>query len=176
LWQLVSVPFDIAPRAEAHRIEFTRQTFVEPPVDFTPPTPEIVPPPVVPIPPHIGPGIVEGSAIRVRPEPTAIVRPSRTGLPMGVDRDAVPLVRIDPEYPQRELARGTEGWVQVQFSVTAAGTVRDAIVVTSEPRGVFDKAALEAIARWRYNPRVDRGVAVERVGLQTLIRFELQNQ
>ncbi len=95
---------------------------------------------------------------------------------MGVDRDAVPLVRIDPEYPQRELVRGTEGWVQVQFSVTGGGTVRDATVVASEPRGVFDEAALEAIARWRYNPRVEGGVAVERVGLQTVIRFQLQNQ
>ncbi len=176
LWQLVSVPFDSEPRAEARKIEFTRQTLVEPTVELTPPKPEIVPPPALPIPPRIGPGTAEGPAIRVRPAVAVIARPPRTGQPMGVDRDAVPLVRIDPEYPQRELVRGTEGWVQVQFSVTGGGTVRDATVVASEPRGVFDKAALEAIARWRYNPRVEGGVAVERVGLQTVVRFQLQNQ
>jgi protein TonB len=65
--------------------------------------------------------------------------------------------------------------VQVRFTVTAAGTVRDALVVASQPARVFDGAALEAVARWRYNPRVDGGVAVERVGLQALIRFTLEN-
>jgi protein TonB len=63
----------------------------------------------------------------------------------------------------------------VQFSVTAAGTVRDAAVVASEPGTLFDEAALKAIARWRYNPRVVDGMAVERVGLQTVIRFELED-
>ena len=38
---------------------------------------------------------------------------------------------------------------------------------------MFDDAALKAIARWRYNPKVEDGVAVERVGVQTVIRFQL---
>ena len=63
----------------------------------------------------------------------------------------------------------------MQFSVTATGSVRDPVVVASEPGTIFDEAALKAIARWRYNPRVESGVAVERVGLQTIIRFELEN-
>ena len=41
------------------------------------------------------------------------------------------------------------------------------------PHNFFDDAALKAIARWRYNPRVEGGVAVERVGVQTIIRFQL---
>ena len=65
--------------------------------------------------------------------------------------------------------------MRVQFSVTSIGTVRDAVVVDSEPDVVFDQAALKAIARWRYNPRVENGEAVERVGLQTLIRFTIEN-
>ena len=89
-------------------------------------------------------------------------------------RDVIPVVRVPTDYPVREQTRGIEGWVQIQFSVTATGMVRDPVVVAAEPRGVFDEAALKAIARWRYNPRVDGGVAVERVGLQTVIRFELQ--
>jgi periplasmic protein TonB len=175
LWQMVSVPFDIAPPAEARRIEFTRQIVAEPPVELTTPRPEILAPPVVPIPPRIGPGTADAAALRVQPAVAAVARPPRVGLPMGVDRDAAPLVRVDPEYPPRELARGTEGRVLVRFTVTAAGTVRDASVVSSEPRGVFDKAALDAIARWRYNPRVEGGTAVERVGLQAVIRFEVEN-
>jgi protein TonB len=76
--------------------------------------------------------------------------------------------------PARALATGVEGWVQVQFAITPTGAVRDAVVVASEPGTTFDDAALKAIARWRYNPRVDDGVAVERVGVETVIRFQLE--
>jgi protein TonB len=101
------------------------------------------------------------------------VRPKQQGLPIGVDRDTLPLVRVNPTYPPRAEQNGVEGWVQVRFTVTAAGTIRDAVVVESEPGETFDAAALEAIARWRYNPRIENGEPVERVGLQTLFRFTL---
>ena len=47
-------------------------------------------------------------------------------------------------------------------------------VVDSEPGTTFDQNSLKAIAGWRYNPRVENGEAVERVDLQTIIRFELE--
>ena len=93
----------------------------------------------------------------------------------GVDGDVIPRIRVNPDYPPAAITRNIEGWVQVRFTVTAIGTVRDAIIVASEPGTIFDDAALKAIARWRYNPRVESGEAVERVGLQTIIRFELEN-
>ena len=55
----------------------------------------------------------------------------------------------------------------------ANGDIEQPVVVGADPQGIFEDAALKAIARWRYNPRIDGGVAVERVGLQTVIRFEL---
>ena len=90
---------------------------------------------------------------------------------VGENRGVIPLVRIPPDFPP---GVNTEGWVKVQFSITLTGSVRDAFVVEGSPQGVFDAAALKAIARWRYSPKVDGGVAVESVGLQTLIHFELQ--
>jgi protein TonB len=109
----------------------------------------------------------------MRPTPEA--RPRTPGLLRGIDGEVIPIVRHPPEYTPRLLDSGTEGWVRVQFTVTSIGTVRDAVVVASEPGTSFDDAALKAIARWRYNPRVVNGEAVERVGLQTVIRFELEN-
>jgi protein TonB len=94
----------------------------------------------------------------------------------GSDRDVVPLVRIAPDYPPRALQRGIEGWVQVQFTITPTGTVKDAKVVNAEPKQMFDDAALKSIARWRYNPKIENGTAVERVGVQTIIRFQLEGQ
>lgn len=93
----------------------------------------------------------------------------------GSDRGVAPLVRVPPEYPRRALERGIEGWVHVRFTITTAGTVKDLVVVDSEPKGVFDEAATKAVMRWRYNPPVQNGVAVERVGEQTLVRFKLEN-
>lgn len=92
----------------------------------------------------------------------------------GSDRDIMPLVRINPDYPPRAQSRGIEGWVLIQFTITAAGTVRDAKVVDASPKGYFEDAALKAIARWRYNPKVQEGVAVERVGVRVRLSFNME--
>jgi protein TonB len=92
----------------------------------------------------------------------------------GSDRDIIPLVRINPDYPARAQSRGIEGWVLVQFTITPAGTVKDPFVVEAHPKGYFEDAALKAISRWRYNPKIEEGVAVERVGMRNIIRFEME--
>src|SRR5690606_40416663 len=101
---------------------------------------------------------------------------ARTGVSLsaGSDADVVPLVRIPPQYPPRAASRGVEGWVIVQFTITETGAVKDPTVVEAEPEGIFDEAALRSIVRWRYSPKVQNGVAVERVGVQTVIRFVLE--
>jgi periplasmic protein TonB len=96
-------------------------------------------------------------------------------LSAGSDRDIVPLVRINPEYPQRALTRGIEGYVTVQFTITETGSVADAVVVDASPKGMFEEAALKAIARWRYNPKVEDGKPVVRKGVQNMLRFQLEN-
>jgi len=177
LAHLVNVPFEVAPATVAKPIELKA---------VRPDTPEHTTrePRVVRKPPTLEPGLpnlnVDGvgdvivqRAIYTRP--TVDTRPGRHGLSRGLDGDVTPIVQTKPEYPARELSKGTQGWVRVQFSVTSIGTVRDAVVVDSEPAAVFDQAALKAIARWRYNPRVENGEAVERVGLQTIIRFTIEN-
>jgi protein TonB len=92
----------------------------------------------------------------------------------GGDRDAVPLVRIDPDYPMQARQRGTEGWVVVEFTVSTAGTVKDAEVVASEPGNVFDRAALNAVRKWKYNPKMQDGKPVERSGVKVRLDFEME--
>lgn len=91
----------------------------------------------------------------------------------GSDRDIVPLVRVDPEYPARAKQRGIEGWVELEFTITRVGTVQDARVLKSKPPYVFDRSALQAIRRWRYNPKIADGKAVERPGVKVRLRFDL---
>ena len=92
----------------------------------------------------------------------------------GADTDVVPLVRVDPEYPPRARQQGLEGWVDIEFTISPVGTVQDARVIGSQPTFVFDRAALKAVRRWRYNPKVEGGVAVARAGVKVRLRFELK--
>ena len=80
---------------------------------------------------------------------------------------------VPPEYPARALDRGTQGWVDIEFTVAADGTTRDAIVRAAEPAGVFDRAALQAVGRWRYEPRVVDGIVVDQ-RVEARVRFQLK--
>ncbi len=91
----------------------------------------------------------------------------------GSDRDVVPLVRIEPQYPMSAKQRGVEGWVELRFTITAVGTVADIVVTASNPGTVFNKAAVRAVSKWKYNPTIENGTAVERPGVRQRIRFEL---
>jgi protein TonB len=92
----------------------------------------------------------------------------------GSDRDVIPLVRIEPDYPPRAASRGIEGYVVVQFTITPAGTIKDPKVVEGQPEGMFDSAAIKAVSKWKYNPKIEEGVAVERRGVQVKLAFKLE--
>ena len=91
----------------------------------------------------------------------------------AADTDAVPLVRVQPTYPMRAAQRGIEGWVEIEFSIGKSGTVNDPVVVGYEPSKIFNKAALQAIRKWKYNPKIEDGKAVERPGIIVRLRFNL---
>ncbi len=92
----------------------------------------------------------------------------------GADREAMPLVRIEPEYPINARQNGIEGWAVVEFTVSAAGTVKDAVVIASEPGTVFDRAALSAVTKWKYNPKIVDDRPVERSGIKVRFDFEME--
>jgi len=90
------------------------------------------------------------------------------------DRDAQPLVRIPPQYPTQCLrgARPVET-VLVEFNVTPeGGVVSPEVVNTTNP--CFNRAALRAVQRWRYQPRIVDGVAQPRFGVRTAIDFQTE--
>lgn len=89
------------------------------------------------------------------------------------DADVIPLVRIEPTYPERALSRGTEGWVMLEFSISPQGSVQDVVVVDAEPQRVFDSAAKRAVRRWKYRPRIEDGTAVTRQGVQVVLTFRM---
>jgi protein TonB len=176
LESLTNVSFDIEA-VEATRIDFTRMRQDTETASRREEKIERELPPVTPEIPSIAlnSGDVGGNVVSLAP--TIDTGGAMTGLQLGAgsDRDVMPLVRINPDYPPRALNRGIEGWVQVQFTITEQGTVTDAIVVDSSPKNIFDEAALKAISRWRYNPKVEGGVSQARIGMQTILRFTLED-
>ena len=67
-----------------------------------------------------------------------------------------PLISSVPQYPAAAAARALAGHVDVEFTVTPAGTVENARVSGAQPRGVFDAAALAAVSRRRYPAEPER--------------------
>jgi protein TonB len=78
--------------------------------------------------------------------PLPVAAPAPEVAPSEIAR----LLAVDPLYPPSAAASGTAGFVEVGFTVTDLGHVENASVTAAEPPGVFDAAALAAIARWRY--------------------------
>jgi protein TonB len=169
LWSLVSQPVGVDETIKATRIEFSRMRHDTQAESKREEKVEREPPPAPEV-PRMSPTIA-----RVNTDLAPISLTINTGadlkLGAGADTDVIPLVRIAPEYPRRALRRGIEGWVQVQFTITPTGAVTDPKVVAADPPELFDEAAIRSILRWRYNPKIEDGVAVERVGVQTVIRF-----
>jgi len=75
----------------------------------------------------------------------------------GGTHPAVLLRNVPPRYPTTAVRANQEGWVEVTFTITPEGTVDDVKVVDAEPRHVFDRAATEAVSRWKFQPATQDG-------------------
>ena len=91
------------------------------------------------------------------------------------DGEYLPIVKVQPIYPQSALARGIEGYVIVSFTVTKQGTTKNIKVVESKPSGIFDRAAMQAAAKFKYKPRVVDGEPIDVPGVENKITFVISN-
>ena len=93
--------------------------------------------------------------------------------PSVVAENTMQRVRFEPPtYPQRAREKGTQGWVDLEFTVASDGSTHEAVIKASDPAGVFDRAALDAVARWRYQPKMVNGTVVDQ-RVKARLRFEL---
>lgn len=84
--------------------------------------------------------------------------------------------RTAPRYPIKALNKEVEGWVQVKFSIDVKGIPINTEVVSAEPVGMFENAALKALAKWRFSParNEETSLPVESSEITTKIQFRLQ--
>ncbi|MFK7915748.1 MAG: energy transducer TonB [Pseudomonadales bacterium] len=78
-----------------------------------------------------------------------------------------------PIYPAQARANGLEGEVVVRYAVNVDGVVVDPQVVSSNPEGVFDAAAVAAVASWRYAAPINDGQRVAVPEVRSVVRFRL---
>ena len=78
--------------------------------------------------------------------------------------------QVEPEYPREALLNGTSGWVRVTFDVQPDGRVDEVSVIEADPPRVFNRAAIRAVKRWRFEPSSGSGPGIRR--LERVIEFD----
>lgn len=130
------------------------------------------PPPPMPEPDFQQPDVTAGALNMAAPR----VAPNLDVKGIGgfaSDGEYLPIVKVQPQYPSRALSRGIEGYVIVEFTVTTNGSVKDPVVIESEPSSIFDNAAMKAALKFKYKPRVIDGEPVEVPGVRNKITFAI---
>ena len=114
---------------------------------------------------------------------TPIALPQSSGRPSGFPQPAqeaprrairsfarssevIPLVRIQPRYPAHAARKRLSGTVIVEFEINPDGTVANPRVVQAKPPNVFDDAAIKAILRWKFKPKIMDGKPVSQFARQ----------
>ena len=142
-----------------------RQAAAEPEAPLSVPAPPDAPADLAPASPAV-------AAVRpapARPEPGAVpeLRPDSrlpleryfTGLEVEVR--AEPLNDPPLVYPQRAYQSRIRGKVMLRILINERGGVDDVLVVESEPRGVFEAAALDSARALQFSPALRFGSRVK---------------
>lgn len=167
----------ISSERERHQLDFVRIKRNE-----TLNTEELTPE-KPPKPPEVPPEVPPQDMDSVDPNAPSIKIPApevSTNVDIGgpggmniAEGDYLPIVRVAPIYPARALSRGVEGYVDMGFTVTTAGTVKDPVVLFSTS-SLFERAATRAVLKFKYKPRVVDGVPVDVANVKTRISFQIE--
>lgn len=106
------------------------------------------------------------SAAAVQVTPAGIVPPS-------LDMRA-PSQNCGNFYPPKSVRLNEEGDVELQFTVASDGSVKNIALAKSSGHDLLDQAASQCVARWRYNPATQNGVAVE-MPWRVVVKFHIDN-
>jgi len=121
----------------------------------------------------------ESGSAEPAPEQVAVAEPPA---PAPIDvRDQTPITiseltrtrYVAPKYPRNAQRRGVSGWVDVVFTVSRDGSVRDLEIRKGDPEGVFDTSAIRAVEKWEFEPIFENGEIVEkRAGVRMMFALE----
>jgi TonB family protein len=155
------------PRPRPDRSSSPPATAVQKPLAAASAPPTTTESPAAPMPTQAAEVGTAGSAATVSVE-SAPSKPMVEAQAAATSAPLRKLVNVAPEYPVGARATGTEGWVDVKFTVNANGVPEDVQSTGAKPAGVFEAAALAAVRRWRYEP------PAAPQGVEQRLRFRLR--
>ncbi len=103
------------------------------------------------------------------PQPSVKKPPTRVRVSTGM-QEAMLIHQVKPVYPALARAARVSGSVVLQAEISKDGVIQKLQVVSGPP--LLTKAALEAVAQWRYRPTLLSGEPVE-VATQIVVNFVL---
>ncbi len=74
---------------------------------------------------------------------------------------AKPVKRTAPTYPSSELRNAQQRWVELNYVVAEDGTVIEPVVEASSGSRAFERAAINTVKRWQYEPSLQDGDPVQ---------------
>jgi len=92
------------------------------------------------------------------------------------NNEARPIVRIPPKYPMDAMRNGIQGWVRLAFDVNEIGKVVNVSVIDSQPKRIFDKAARQALRKWKYQAKSVNGKSVFQENRTVQLDFTIEQQ
>ena len=63
----------------------------------------------------------------------------------------------------------------LEYTVTKSGSVVDPVVKEAKPPGLFDRAAINAVLKYKYKPKTVSGMAIDVTGVREKIEFKLSD-
>lgn len=76
------------------------------------------------------------------------------------DRAVEPIARVQPDYPPEAFRAGQEGTVVLRVDVDASGNPGNVDIVSRSGSRDLDRAAIEAVRKWKFRPAMQGGQAV----------------
>ena len=114
--------------------------------------------------------IAEGFGIRsIYPD---FVAPKMNRGPFKIvvsDRDAQPLVRVPPVMPKNAKK---SGYCKLRFNVDFLGQPENVVAKFCTEK-LFERAAIESVEKWKYNPKIVDGRQLARFGTESRVDFRV---
>lgn len=118
------------------------------------------------------PAATERTTPRRQQDPAQSRQPAR---PVVADRDAAVSNSVEPEYPIAAARARDEGTVLVRAQVGTDGKPTDVTVARSSRSRDLDRAAVDAVRQWTFEPAIREGKSVAS-SVQVPVQFTLDER
>lgn len=82
-------------------------------------------------------------------EPKRVTKVSKEASKIDIDTLTI-IDRVEPIYPRRAKLLKKEGFVELKFTILKSGYLKDIQVIESNPEGIFENVAIDALSQWRF--------------------------